>query len=101
MGAALSACRARTAPQIPSQKGKCPWVAYMMAETRKNALKCPPTARSARQRAAWRGSPTVGTSRRKTWLSNSGCQRSSSSRRTSSTPVSLPSRISRTSVASS
>ena len=46
----------------------------MMAETRKNALKCPPTARSARQRAACRGSPTVGTSRRKTWLSKSGCQ---------------------------
>jgi hypothetical protein len=61
---APAACTASTAPQMASQKGKWPWVAYITTDVMKKAVKWPPTARSTRRRAASRGSLRVGTSRR-------------------------------------
>ena len=46
-GAARSACMASTAPQIASQKGKWPCVAYMTTEVMTKPEKCPAMPRSS------------------------------------------------------
>ena len=63
-GATLRVCIASTAPQIASQNGRCPWIAYIATAVMMKPEKCPATPRSRRTRAASRGSPEMGTSRR-------------------------------------
>jgi len=73
----------------------------MTTHVMKKPVRLPPRARRTLRRAASRGSPAVGTSRRKTRLSKRGCHCSSSPTRTSSAPVSLPRLMSWTSCSSS
>ena len=56
VGAAPSACIASTAPQIPIQKGRWPWVEYITTPTMKKPVKCPA---SAAQHAQARRVPRV------------------------------------------